>query len=282
MANPFVFACITPHGLPIIDKLAGENQGLMERTRSSMVQLGTWMADAHPETIVVLTPHGLRIDGQFAVVNSSYMSGQMSERTVAEMVGQEVEEDGVTVRFNRLVDRELAQGITSAAMKASLPVASVNFATNQGIFSHVPLDWGVMVPLYFMPEVPIVVISPARQLSNAEHIRFGEVIAEAVKASGKRVGLIASCDWSHAHDSAGPYGYHQDAGLLDQAVVTLLKNNEIEKMSEFGDDFINHAKPDGIWQALILAGAISKHDRNSSFLSYEVPTYFGMMCVAYR
>jgi len=45
---------------------------------------------------------------------------------------------------------------------------------------------------------------------------------------------------------------------------------------------IANAKPDGIWQSLILAGAIPLENRKSTFLSYEVPTYFGLICVAYH
>ncbi|GMA62651.1 extradiol ring-cleavage dioxygenase [Alicyclobacillus fastidiosus] len=282
MINPFVFACITPHGLPILEELSQGNPQLMARTRSGMKQLGTWMREADPETIVVLTPHGLKIDGMFSVTDSSYLSGEMSEQTVAGMVGDRREDKGVTVEFNRAVDRDLAKRIVAAADKAALPVAAANFATAEGPFSTLPLDWGVMVPLYFMPDVPIVVVTPSRRISYEDHIRFGAILGEQVRQSGKRVGLIASCDWSHAHDVNGPYGYHEDAVELDRRVVASLKEDEIEKVMEFAAPMIDHAKPDGIWQALILAGAIPREARNSTFLSYEVPTYFGMMTVAYH
>lgn len=282
MKNPFLFACIAPHGLPIIESLSKNDPDLMARTRASMERLGTWMRDVHPETIIILTPHGLRIDGMFSIVDTSSMSGQMSERTLAGMSGETREDEGEVVELTRQVDRDIAKCIIATAKRASLPVAAANFATSEGVFSTLPLDWGTMVPLYFMPEVPVVVITPSRGLAYNDYIQFGEVLSEAVRQSGKRVGLIASCDWSHAHDEHGPYGFHPDAPKLDAAAVALLKENNIEGMTAFSEDMIENAKPDGIWQSLVLAGAIPLADRKSTFLSYEVPTYFGLICVAYH
>lgn len=253
----------------------------MAKTRSSMVELGRGMAEAKPEAIIVLTPHGLRIDGSFCVANCSNMYGELSEQTVAGMVGQDRSDKGVTITMRRSVDRELAKAVIDQARSAGLPVADANFATSEGRFSSLPLDWGAMIPLYFMPETPIVVITPSRALSYEMHIEFGQALARAVAQSGKRVGLIASCDWSHAHAVDGPYGFHEDAARLDERVVELLNSGEIERMTAFEDAFVDHAKPDGIWQSLILAGAIPPEARKPRFLSYEVPTYFGLMCASF-
>ncbi|MCL6452612.1 MAG: extradiol ring-cleavage dioxygenase [Alicyclobacillus sp.] len=282
MADPFVFACIAPHGLPVIEALSPRDPELMATTRSSMQKLGIWMKEARPETIVVLTPHGLRIDGAFTVIDASHMSGEMSEHTLAGMSGEALPLPGNVVGMHRLVDRQLARQVVESAAGRGIPVAAANFATSEGPFSNLPLDWGAMIPLYFMPDTPVVVVTPSRRLSDTDHLRFGAALADAVRQSGKRVGLIASCDWSHAHHPTGPYGFHEDAAWLDEQVVQLLKTNEIEAMQQFSPERVANAKPDGIWQALILAGAIAKEHRHVEFLSYEVPTYFGLMCVAYH
>jgi aromatic ring-opening dioxygenase LigB subunit len=266
--NPFVFACITPHGSEMIEELSSHNPRLMAKTRESMHKLGQAMAEAKPETIIVLTPHGIRLEGQFCVSDSERMYG-------------ELEEGHGKVTMERNVDRGLARAIAQSAKEQGLPVGVANFATAQGPLSCLPLDWGVIVPLYFMPKVPIVVMTPSRSISLEEHVRFGQIIAEVVAQSGKRVGLIASCDWAHAHAEDGPYGYHEAAAKLDEQVVELIRTNRLEDMMNFTPDFIEDAKPDGIWQALILAGAIPKEDRRVEFLSYEVPTYFGLICAAY-
>ncbi|KYP79771.1 extradiol ring-cleavage dioxygenase [Ferroacidibacillus organovorans] len=261
----FVFSAITPHGYEILEDLSPDNPALMEKTRQSMQTLGLGMAAAKPDTIIVLTPHGTRIDGQFAVACSARMSG------ILEFAGRQQ-------ATSRTVDRELARAIVKAATDDHLAVGALQYATSDGPLACLALDWGAQIPLTFMPDVPVVVITPSRLVSMADHLRFGESLARAVAKSGKRVGLIASCDWAHAHEANGPYGYHPSAAKLDERVVQLLKAGEIEALGDFSPDFIEEAKPDGIWQSLILAGAIPRDVRRVRFLSYEAPTYFGLIC----
>jgi aromatic ring-opening dioxygenase LigB subunit len=263
--NPFVFACITPHGGEIIPELQGAFPERMAQTRESMEKLGGRMSEGNPDCMIILTPHGTRVCGQFSITNSERMAGT-------------VEENGSVYHLERIVDRELARMISDFALQDGIPAAEINFGTAAGPISCLPLDWGVLVPLRFMPDVPIVVINPARELSFQDHIEFGRSLRKAVQHSKKRVGLIASCDWAHAHDEKGPYGYDPAAEPFDNQVVNLIKFNQLEKMADFQANFIEAAKPDGIWQTLILAGAIPPEERDIEFLSYEVPTYFGLIC----
>jgi aromatic ring-opening dioxygenase LigB subunit len=265
--NPFVFTCIAPHGGEIIPELEGSFPKRMSLTRESLTRLGINMEKANPETIIVLTPHGTRINGQFSISDSERMEG-----TVAE--------NDATFTMDINVDRVLARNIAEFAAKANIPVGTINYATAAGPFSCLPLDWGAIVPLRFMPNVPIVVITPSRELSYEKHLQFGNVLREVVQASSKRIGLIASCDWSHTHDKTGPYGFDPAAKEFDQDVVTLIKENQLEKMAEFEGEYVEAAKPDGIWQTLILAGAILPEERKVEFLSYEAPTYFGLICAS--
>lgn len=265
--SSFVFACIVPHGGEIIPELASGIPSRMETTRKSMEQLGQSMNDSRVDSIIVLTPHGTKINGQFCVVNSERMIG-------------EVAENDQTFSMERVVERELAGLIADRALANDLPVGTINFGTASGPYSCLPLDWGAIVPLRFMPKVPIVVITPSRDLSYEQHLSFGRAINQAVQTSNKKVGLIASCDWSHTHDETGPYGFHESAKKLDKQVVDLIKRNELEALANFDPIFIDQAKPDGIWQSLILAGAIPKDERQITFLSYEAPTYFGLICAA--
>lgn len=265
MPNPFVFGCITPHGSEIVEELAGGNPDLMRTTRESMTRLGELMSKSQPDTIIVLTPHGLRIHGQFSISNSENLYGELSEG------------DG-KITIQRKNDRQLARAIQTTAQERGLPVAAVNYATAEGPLSCLPLDWGVVVPLQFMPETEIVVITPTRERSFADHLAFGNVLREVASKTEKRIAIIASCDWAHAHQEDGPYGFHAAAAELDREVVNLLKANKLESLVEFSPQFIEDAKPDGNWQTLILAGAIPEHERIVEVLSYEVPTYFGLIC----
>jgi aromatic ring-opening dioxygenase LigB subunit len=92
--------------------------------------------------------------------------------------------------------------------------------------------------------------------------------------------MIASSDHGHAHRADGPYGFDPAAAEYDGQIVDLIKANHLTGVSEIDPAFVGKAKADSYWQMLILSGAIG--DRwKSEFLSYEVPTYFGMLCAAY-
>jgi aromatic ring-opening dioxygenase LigB subunit len=47
-------------------------------------------------------------------------------------------------------------------------------------------------------------------------------------------------------------------------------------------DLVEAAKPDGLWQMAILAGIVDKVKLKAKLLSYDVPTYFGMICANFR
>ncbi|WP_041695002.1 DODA-type extradiol aromatic ring-opening family dioxygenase [Alicyclobacillus acidocaldarius] len=272
-----VFAAIAPHGLPVLPELAGESPDLMAKTRASLVELGRTAQTADPDAFIVITPHGIRAEGQFTLTASAYMEGELSEQTAALMVRVHRLDKGNRVHMRRAVDRELAREIAKFA-SPHLPIAVLNFATAEGPLSTLPLDWGTMIPLFFVPDRPVVVIQTAPSRPFEEHVRLGQAIRAACDALRRRAALIASCDWAHAHAEDGPYGYHEDAARLDEEVVRVIAAGELERLADFPGEMIQHARPDGLWQALVLAGAVPKGERHPRVLSYERPTYFGMLC----
>ena len=183
------------------------------------------------------------------------------------------------------VDRELATAIAVAVGDAGVPIVGVSYGANDPAAAVFPMDWGTQVPLHFMggrseQPKPIVMIAPARDLPWDVHVTAGRAIAEAAEASGKRVALIASCDHGHAHDPNGPYGFSPASKEFDDRVVDLVKRDALGELLRFDPAFVAEAKADSFWQMLMLHGAL--HDRwRGEFLSYEAPTYFGMLCAAY-
>ena len=53
-------------------------------------------------------------------------------------------------------------------------------------------------------------------------------------------------------------------------------------MLAFDPAWVNRAKPDALWQILNLHGALAGTNLRGELLSYEAPTYFGMLCAAYE
>ncbi len=263
-----VFAAIAPHGSLPEAPVPGA-----DKTHEALEELGRRFEAAHPEATIVLTPHNVHVEGHFAVVLAGTLEGRLAEL------------DAPEVELSCPVDLGLATQVVLALHDADVPVVGASFGANDPSAATAPMDWGVLIPLWFMggrsePQVPAVVISPARDLSVEEHVRAGRALARAAAESGKRVALIASADHGHAHDPKGPYGFHPAAAEYDERVVELVRENRLGGLLELGPDLVQTAKADSWWQMLMLHGALGDGWRGD-FLSYEASTYFGMLCAAY-
>jgi aromatic ring-opening dioxygenase LigB subunit len=268
-----VFAAIAPHGgLAIPEACAQEERDLATITQAGMRELGKLFAAARPQAVVVATPHNVHIAGALGVVIAGRLTGSLSgaPQSVALDVPGEV---------------TLSWLLLESLLACGLPAVGVSFGANDPAASVAPMDWGVLIPLWFMggrddPPLPLVVITPARDLSAADHVQAGTVIAAAAAASGLRVAFIASADHGHAHDPEGPYGYHPDARAYDELIVELVRGDRLDRLTEIPIELVERAKADSWWQMLMLHGATASGWRGR-LISYEAPTYFGMLTAAY-
>jgi aromatic ring-opening dioxygenase LigB subunit len=244
-----------------------------EKTHAALEELGRRFDDANPEATIVLTPHNVHIEGHFAVVLAGTLAGRLAEF------------DAPEVELSCPVDLELAAAVVAALHDDGIPVVGASFGANDRGAATAPMDWGVLIPLWYMggrtePQVPAVAVSPARDRPLEEHVRAGVAIARAAAESGKRVALIASADHGHAHDADGPYGFDPAAAEYDTQVVLLVDENRLGGLLELDPAFVDAAKADSWWQLLMLHGALEEGWRGE-LLSYETSTYFGMLCAAY-
>lgn len=268
-----VFACIAPHGgIAIAAACAPEQRDLAAVTRRGMEELGRRFDQAKPEVAVVLTPHNIHVEGAMAVVTSGTVAGAL--------------EGHPDVALRLPTDRALALAVRDAIAAEGIPVAGVSYGANDAAAATFPMDWAILVPLWFMggrsdPPVQTVVIAPARDRPYERHVAAGRAIAKAAAASGKRVALIASCDHGHGHDVNGPYGFTPKSREFDEQVAALIKKDDLGGLLRMDPKLPVDAKADSYWQMLMLHGALDGNWKGE-FLSYEAPTYFGMLCAAYE
>ena len=260
---PIVFAAVAPHGTMVLE----DNAGPAARTRAALEELGRRFDAARPEVTVVLTPHGVHVHDAFAVVVAGALSGTLADPPA---------------ELNCPVAREPAAALLEALRADGVPAVGVSFGGNDPDEAEMPMDWGTMVPLWFMggrtePQVPAVVVSPARERPLEEHVRAGAAIA---RAAGGRIAVVASADHGHAHDAEGPYGLDPAAAEYDRRLLALLESNRLDGVAELSA-LAEPAKADSLWQLVMLHGALG--DRfEGEVLAYEVPTYFGMLCAVYE
>ena len=263
-----VFAAIAPHGTLPEAPVPGA-----EKTHDALAELGRRFAAASPEATIVLSPHNVHVEGHFAVVLAGMLSGSLAEF------------DAPEVKLTCPVDVELATQAIVALHDEGIPVVGASFGANDPGAATAPMDWGVLIPLWFMggrsePQVPAVVVSPARDRPIAEHVRAGRAIARAAGASSKKIALIASADHGHAHDPSGPYGFDPAAATFDDQVIQRVRENRLSGILELDPALVEAAKADSWWQLAMLHGALGDGWRGD-FLCYEASTYFGMLCAAY-
>jgi aromatic ring-opening dioxygenase LigB subunit len=255
-----VFGAIAPHGDPAFVEGSA--------TRLAMEELGRRLEQAAPEVTVVLTPHNVHVEGSFAVVVSATAAGTV-----------EVSEDELSLP----VDVERAAAVLGALRDAGLPAVGVSFGSNDPSLAVMPLDWGAAIPLWFLggrapAPRPIVLVSPARDLPLADHVRAGQALAAAL--DGTPAAIVASADHGHAHDPDGPFGYHPAAADYDARVVELVRENRLGDVVSL-EPIVEDAQADSLWQLARVHGALGDAFE-VELLSYECPTYFGMLCAAYR
>jgi len=271
---PLVFACIAPHGsIAIPEAKPKDRPSLASATTAGMVELSRRFAAAEPDVSIVLTPHNIHVEGAMAVIDAAAVSGDLGQW-------------GSPIALRIPIDRELSLSVRDSIRENGIPVVAVSYGANDPASAVFPMDWAVLVPAHFMggrsePQVPVAVVAPARDLSDDAHVRAGQAIGRAAAASRKRIALIASCDHDHGHDAKGPYGYTPKSKEFDEAVAALIGNGDGLRFSRLGSVFAREAKADSYWQMLMLEGALGQGGWKGELLSYEAPTYFGMLCAAY-
>jgi aromatic ring-opening dioxygenase LigB subunit len=269
-----VVAAVAPHGGIVIPELCEADElELAAVTRSAMEELGRRFAAAQPEAIVVVTPHNVHVDGSIAVVVAARLEGSLPGP------------GGQAIALELPADSELALSTLLGLVDAGIPTVGVSFGPNEPQDAVMPLDWGALIPLWFMggraeSPPPVVLVSPARDLDADQLVHAGRVLCAEASTSGKRVALIASADHGHAHDPNGPYGFDPAAAEYDELISGLVAENRLDELPALDPDVVEAARADSFWPLLVLQGAL-EDAFDAELLSYEVPTYFGMLCASF-
>jgi aromatic ring-opening dioxygenase LigB subunit len=249
-----VLAAIAPHGGLVFEQPDAP-------TRQGMEELARRFEAAQPEASIVVTPHGTLVDGYFGVVRSAQLSEHANQFTAAEHL------------YAGPGEPALAEACIAALQEDGLPAVGLTFGTTVAGASEMPIDWGAGIPLWFL-RAPAVVVTPCRALSNDEHVRAGASLARAT--GSRRVAFVASADHGHGHTADGPYGFAPESKDYDERIVELVRANRLGELATWDAAFAVAAKADSFWQLLMLHGALGD-GFDAELLSYEAPTYFGML-----
>lgn len=263
----------------VIPLLADKDASKALATRAALEELGRRMDAAQPETIVLVTPHGHRVDHAFSLLNNPRVRGELGRE-------EDSSENSFSLTFD--VDKELNAAIVEQARALNVPVARIGYAVMDDPAFVLPLDWGALVPLWFLgamhtPRPKVVIACPDRgNMPWTLFPTFGLAIRQAAEQLGRRIAFVASADLGHAHDAQGTYGYDLASQEFDHALIDAIRDQDLGRLLSFDQDWLKRASTDSYGQLLNLHGMIEGQNWQGELLSYEVPTYFGMLCAAYN
>ncbi len=269
------YACIAPHGSELIPRLAGPRERIFSKTREGLRTLAKSIVAAKPDTIVIASPHNLRLIGKIAIVVAENSTGTL--RTSPRRV----------VTLTARCDVGLARELLKRSRAGRVPVVGANYGTFEGSTSDMPMDWGTLVPLWFVLRekrlrTRIVIVAPSREIPLSQNLKFGTVIGRTLEKRRNRFVFIASADQAHTHSKSGPYGFSRSGSRFDQVVLRAIRKNEMGSLVGLDSGFIEAAKPDSLWQLAVLAGVLRQVKMSPTLVSYDIPTYYGMICAGFE
>ncbi|NPA74530.1 MAG: hypothetical protein GXO25_00405 [Euryarchaeota archaeon] len=250
-------AVVAPHG----DEILTPESEDMKALHDAMAFAGSVLGDT--DLYILISPHNIRIDTHIGVILTENLSGSWEWR-------------GIKIEKHLRSERGVAERIYNTALKEHVPVVGINFGALEGPLSEMILDWGSLIPLHFFPDKSTVLLTPARGITRAQLVKFGEILADIAETEQRKIALIVSADQAHAHSPRGPYGYSPMAKEFDSQVLSALRAGELSPLLEMPQTLIDGALPDSYWQLLILHGVMKKVPMQVLRVEYGVAEYFGM------
>jgi len=267
-------AFIVPHGALILNASPSHTDGRYELNQA-MIQVASQIADLKPDVILVTSPHGISLSNDFGIYFNESAHG------TAEWEG-EYQDYQIDVK----IDLEFAEEIFTH-LKAKQQAVSKITAFSRGV--PIPLRWGESVPLWFLKDMPntkyVFLSQPQKRYdpSNSflsETKELGEKIFEFVNSHSKRVVMLISADLAHTHQKEGPYGFYENAEVVDKLLEDWMRSPSSSKRTSDSSNLIIKALCCGYTGFLLLQGLLGDIKCEVKVLSRHAPTYYGMMVIS--
>ncbi len=123
-----IYACIAPHAGDLIPETVGD-QDIVKLTRASMQEMGKHLQALNPETIIIVNPHGFRVQNALSI--------SIAERAIADW--------SPDVKLDFEMEPSLANKIADQAEEMNVPIVRYIYGASSGPECFIPLDWGAVV-----------------------------------------------------------------------------------------------------------------------------------------
>lgn len=253
-----VFAAIVPHSPVLLPSIGKEHLKKLRKTVTALRRLEQELYAAHPETILIVSPHG--------AVAADHFTLDFNERYACDLKEFGVMDCGLEFR----ADMRLASALKEQLEDRGVPLM---LRSSRG------LDYGSVVPLSYLtphlPSVAVLPVSPA-QLPAKAQFEFGQAIQEVLLHTNRRVAVVASADLSHRLTRSAPAGYSPFGKKFDEKILDIIREKKSSALLSFEAELAEKAAQCGLPVLTILSGILDKIDAKPETLSYESP--FGIGC----
>ncbi len=259
-------AFILPHPPVVIPSVGKGEEQKIRKTTAAYERAAREIAEAKPDTIVVLSPHAVLYADYLHIAPGEKARGDFSDFGSGE----------APLEFS--CDTEFVSALEEEAGRRRLPAGTLG---DKGR----PIDHGALVPLHFISRRAHgfrLVRCSVSGLPALTHYRYGTCIARVAEKLGRRTVLVASGDLSHRLKEDGPYGFAKEGPEFDRQVTDAMRSCDFPRFLTFDPDFCEAAGECGLPSFQIMAGAFDGLRVKSEFLSYEGPFGVGYAVCGFR
>jgi len=243
-----------PHGDEIIDLPNPESRELSAKLAD--------LADKDSsEVLVVLSPHGVNLSKNIAVVNTENFQANTLLRDKY-------------LYFKAKNERSLTENLLRSTGDTT---EELRFVTYSGDLSTFPLDFGSSIPLYFFHQRSIVLVGQSRIGDRDKLVNFGKSLFRVAEEYGKKVSIIISADQAHTHSAKGPYGYSPNAEKYEDVVKHCFETGSFDDLYKIDQNIVDTGKPDSFWNLMVMQGILQESGKKMHLDYGYVEVYFGMM-----
>jgi AmmeMemoRadiSam system protein A/AmmeMemoRadiSam system protein B len=260
-----VFAALSPHPPIIVPEVGGREAEHAADTVRGMEKLASRIAEARPETIVVITPHGPVLRDSLLVAMAQPLAGDFSQFGAP----------GVVVKTEN--DEQLSRRIIEEAARRGIRCVPLE--------REVGLDHGSLVPLYYLSRAGIrcrLVSVTMGMLSRRRLYEFGKGIQVACAGLSRRCAVIASGDLSHRLVRGAPAGYSPRGKEFDRAICDALREGDPRPIESMDERLAEDAGECGLRPLLMMFGALDGLEYESELISYEGPFGVGYAVATFK
>ena len=261
-----IAAYMVPHPPMIVPAVGKGSERQIEATRAAYARVAGEIAKLAPDTIIISSPHATMYADYFHISPGREARGSFARFNAPQ------------VCFREEYDEALVETIQRIAGETDFPAGTLGQRAPE-------LDHGTMVPLYFIRQVYSgfrLVRVGLSGLPLEAHYRLGQIIQNAVEATGRRAVFIASGDLSHKLQRYGPYGFAPEGPRYDDRVMDVCGRAAFGELFDFDEVFCERAAECGHRSFVIMAGTLDGISVEAERLSHEDITGVGYGICAFH